>query len=160
MCFRSSALWLRSIRTRTVSSVLVLLHCDSLRKGEGLECWRTSQDGRDEDGEQRAHVDGEVEDGEEAAARFLVALAAAELVGAERTHARLDAARAERYQQQADDRARAAHIVLIPVRCAGLMLHVLDFELNSRYRLPRKRCQRHDDVAGRVHQRQRHDCPA
>ena len=126
---------------------------------------RTSQDGRDEDGEQRADVDGEVEDGEEAAARLLVLVAAAELVGAEAAHARLDAARAERYQQQAHDRARAARVervhVLVPVHSEVLfMLLVLDFKISLRYCLPRKRCQRHDEVAGRVHKRQGHDCPA
>ena len=52
----------------------------------------TAQDGRNNNRKERAHVDEEVEDGEEAAHRALLALAAPELVGAERTHALLDAA--------------------------------------------------------------------
>ena len=68
---------------------------------------RTSQNRRNEDGEERADVDSEVEEGEEAAARLLFARAAPELVGAECVYTGPHAARAERYQQQAGDRAAA-----------------------------------------------------
>ena len=119
---------------------------------------RTSQNGRNEEGEERAEVDGEVEEVEEAAARLLVACAAPELFGAERVHARLDAARAERYQQQACDRAAAKERRgPIGSRDADSLAQWSTDYLRD-CRRDRRRCEHH--VADRVDQRERHDRPA